>query len=76
MKVVKRRRVSPRRNNVSLLKTKGYRGFRLQGKEVKTEFSFEVTACNCLNDRLIAIGKTSDEAYKNLIARIDEALDA
>lgn len=75
MEAIKKRRKSPRLKNINLLKTKGYRGFRLQGKEVETEFTFEVAAWNCTDDRLIAIGKTPDEAYKNLIIRIDETID-
>lgn len=47
----------------------------MQEKVIETEFTFEVTAWNCKDDRLIAIGKTPDEAYKNLIARIDKTLD-
>lgn len=75
MEAVKRRRKSPPRNNINLLKTKGYRGFRLQEQVVETEFTFEVMACNYTDDRLIAIGKTLDDAYRNLITRIDETID-
>lgn len=75
MVVSKKRKNSSLRKSVKILKVKGYRGFRLKGEEVKTEFTFEVTACNSLGDRLIAIGKTPEEAFNHLIARIDKALD-
>lgn len=60
---------------VNILKSKGYRGFRIaEGKE-KPEYSVEVCATNKTGVLLIAVGNTIDEAYENLIERIDITLD-
>lgn len=68
-------RIFALRKHVNILKAKGYRGFRLIRKELKGEFTIEVGALNNLGDRLIAIGNTLDEAYENLVRRIDQTLD-
>ena len=60
---------------VNILKSSGYRGFKIfQGKE-KPEFSVEVCASNETGTLLIAVGNTIDEAYENLVERIDITLD-
>lgn len=76
MKTIKRRRNPAIQKRINILKARGYRGFRITGKEVKTGFSIEVGAYNKMNDRVIASGRSTAEAYENLIRRIDETLDA
>lgn len=68
-------RVSSLHERVNILKTKGYRGFRITKNAKKPEFSIEVCASNKTGMRLIAVGDTLDEAYENLIERIDITLD-
>lgn len=60
---------------VNILKTKGYRGFRIARGNQKPEYSIEVCASNKTGIMLIAVGDTIDEAYENLIERIDITLD-
>lgn len=60
---------------VNILKNKGYRGFRIMKGSQKPEYSVEVSATNKAGVLLIAIGDTLDEAYENLIERIDITLD-
>lgn len=61
---------------VNMLKTNGYRGFRIMKGSQKPEYSFEVSASNSKGLRLIAVGDTLDEAYENLIERIDFTFDS
>lgn len=60
---------------VNILKNKGYRGFQISGGTQKPEYSVEVSASNKAGIQLIAMGDTIDEAYENLIERIDITLD-
>lgn len=60
---------------VNVLKTKGYRGFRLAKRADKPEYSIEVGATDKTGIMLIAVGENLDEAYENLIERIDITLD-
>lgn len=60
---------------VNILKTREYRGFKLSKERQKPEYSIEVGARNKSGMMLIAIGETLDEAYENLIERIDMTLD-
>jgi len=61
--------------HVNILKTNTYRGFRAKKKYQKSKYSIEVTAFNTNGHRLIGAGNTLDEAYENLIVRIDIMLD-
>lgn len=69
-------RRSALQERVNILKTNGYRGFRVSKGSQKPEFSFEVSASNPKGLVLIAVGDTLDEAYENLIERIDMTLDS
>lgn len=69
-------RRSALQERVNILKTGGYRGFRLFKGSQKPEYSFEVSASNSKGLVLIAVGDTLDEAYENLIERIDVTLDS
>jgi hypothetical protein len=69
-------RRSALQERINILKTKGYRGFRLFKGSQKPEYSFEVSASNSKGQVLIAVGDTLDEAYENLIERIDITLDS
>lgn len=69
-------RRSALQERVNIMKTEGYRGFRLSKGSQKPEYSFEVSASNSKGLRLIAVGDTLDEAYENLIERIDMTLDS
>lgn len=69
-------RRSALQERINILKTKGYRGFRLSKGSQKPEYSFEVSASNSKDQVLIAVGDTLDEAYENLIERIDITLDS
>jgi len=60
---------------VHILKTVGYRGYRAKKRYEKLEYSIEVTAFNKNGLRLIGSGSTLDKAYENLIIRIDMTLD-
>lgn len=74
MKESKRKIKSLLKERVKRLKTKEYRGFRLS-KEGPVDEQNEVGARSKTGLMLIAIGKTLDEAYINLINRIDKTLD-
>lgn len=74
MKESKMKFKSVLQKRVKNLKTKGYRGFRLS-KEGPPFQGNEVGARSKTGTMLIAIGKTLDEAYINLIKRIDKTLD-
>ncbi len=63
------------RKHVNVLKTRGYRGFRLSNEIGKLEDTIEVGARSKTGLMLIAIGNTIEEAYENLIERIDDTLD-
>lgn len=52
-----------------------YRGFRIKKECLDTKYSKEVTGYNVNGHRLIGAGDTVDEAFDNLIARIDKTLD-
>jgi len=69
-------RKSALQERVNILKKKGYRGYRLSRSSQKPEYSFEVSASNSYGSVLIAVGDTLDEAYENLIERIDITLDS
>jgi hypothetical protein len=60
---------------VNLLKQMGYRGFHLRKSHQKNAEVFEVEASNAKEVRLEADGNTIDEAYENLIEKIDYTLD-
>ena len=60
---------------VNILKDQGYRGFHLTGGRGKLENAIEVKAENKKGISLMAQGDTVDEAYENLIERIDYWLD-
>ena len=68
-------RKSALQERVNNLRTRGYRGFRISKGKEKPEFSVEVSAINSAGVLLIAIGDTLDDAYENLIERIDITLD-
>ncbi|TVQ66244.1 MAG: hypothetical protein EA360_06375 [Balneolaceae bacterium] len=61
---------------VNLLREEGYRGFQLEGGRAKAENSVQVGALDVKGVRLTADGDTLDEAYENLIERIDYLLDS
>lgn len=61
---------------VNLLRDEGYRGFQLEGGKAKAEHSVQVGALNSKGVHLTADGDTLDEAYENLIERIDYLLDS
>lgn len=63
------------RERITILKKKGYRGFRLTDKKKTLENSIELGARSKTGLKLIAIGDTLEEAYESLIARIDVTLD-
>lgn len=63
------------RKRINILKTKGYRGFRLSNEKKKLENTIEIGARSTTGLMLIAIGDTIEEAYGNLIERIDQTLD-
>ena len=60
---------------VSILKRKGYRGFQISNEKDKLKDTIEVGARSKTGLMLIAIGDTLEEAYENLIERIDSTLD-
>lgn len=62
-------------DHVNLSKPQKYRGFRIKNQYRKTEYSIEVTGFNVNGHRLIGSGNTLNEAYENLIDRIDMTLD-
>lgn len=68
-------RRSALQERVNIMKTTGYRGFRLFKSSQKPEYSYEVSASNRNGLVIIAVGDTLDEAYENLIERIDFTLD-
>jgi len=68
-------RSSVLQERVNLLKDQGYRGFHLVGGKGKVENAIEVKAENAKGITLSAQGDTLDEAYENLIDRIDIWLD-
>ena len=60
---------------VNLLKDQGYRGFKLAGGRPKSSDVVMVTVENGKGVQFTAEGETPDEAYENLIERIDMLLD-
>ena len=60
---------------VNILKDQGYRGFHLEKGHQKAEESYEVEAANAKGVRLTSDGDTLDEAYENMIEKIDYTLD-
>lgn len=68
-------RESAIQERVNLLKDQGYRGFQLKKGHQKAEEAFEVEATNKKGVRLTSDGDTLDEAYENLIEKIDYTLD-
>ncbi|NBC65229.1 MAG: hypothetical protein GVY07_06120 [Bacteroidetes bacterium] len=68
-------RRSALQERVNIMKTAGYRGFQLFKSSQKPEYSYEVSASNRKGLVIIAVGDTLDEAYENLIERIDFTLD-
>lgn len=60
---------------VNLLKQMGYRGFHLKESHQKSGEVFEVEASNAKGVRIASDGDTLDEAYENLIDKIDYTLD-
>lgn len=75
MKRIKRGPKTLLRERVHILKRKGYRGFRLSNEKGKLKNTIEVGARSKTGLMLIAIGDTIEEAYENLIKRIDSTLD-
>ncbi len=69
------KRSSVLHERVNILKDQGYRGFHLAGGRGKLENAVEVKAENKKGVSLTAQGDTLDEAYENLIERIDYWLD-
>lgn len=61
---------------VNILKRKGYRGFHLSNELGKLKDTVEVGARSKTGVMLIAIGDTLEEAYENLVQRIDTTLDS
>jgi len=59
---------------VNKLKNEGYRGFNVQAGKEKA-FGIEVTVVDKNGKQLAAEGETHDEAYENVIERIDYLLD-
>lgn len=68
-------RESTLHERVKILKTEGYRGFQIIKGNQNPEYSIEVSASNKKGVLLIAVGDTIDDAYENLIERIDITLD-
>ncbi len=60
---------------VNLLKDQGYRGFKLVGGRSKSADVVLVTVENGKGVQFTSEGETPDEAYENLIERIDMLLD-
>lgn len=60
---------------IKILKERGYRGFQLSNEKGAFENTIEVGARSKTGIMIIAIGKTIEEAYENLIERIDQTLD-
>ncbi len=61
---------------VNLFKEVGYRGFNPVTGEPRSDFAIRVTAENRSGRQLTAEGETLDEAYENLIEKIDTMMDA
>jgi len=59
---------------VNKLKDEGYRGFNVKAGKEKA-FGIEVTVVDKNGKQLTAEGETHDEAYENVIERIDYLLD-
>ncbi|MEX0944033.1 MAG: hypothetical protein WD513_02065 [Balneolaceae bacterium] len=60
---------------VNLLKDQGYRGFTTVGGRSKPAEIVQITAENEKGIQFTAEGETPDEAYENLIERIDLMMD-
>ena len=60
---------------LNLLKDQGYRGFKLAGGRPKSPDVVLVTVENGKGVQFTSEGETPDEAYENLIERIDMMLD-
>jgi hypothetical protein len=63
------------RERVNILRDQGYRGFSLFGGKQGLEGSFRVSAKNSKGILLTADGDSLDEAYENMIEKIDYTLD-
>lgn len=61
---------------VNLFREEGYRGFNPEKGEPRSDFAIRVTAGNGQGHQLTAEGETLDEAYENLIEKIDTVMDA
>ncbi len=61
---------------VNTLREHGYRGYRVVGGKGKVEGAVQVSAERTSGRILTAIGDTVDEAYENLIEKIDITLDS
>ena len=61
--------------HVTILKTKGYRGFRISNEKEIIENAIEVGAKSKNDIMFIGTGSSLEEAYENLIERIDITLD-
>ena len=73
MKTMDRKPTKQEPANTSTPET--YRGFRIKKECMDTKYSKEITGYNVNGHRLIGAGETEDEAYNNLIDRIDMTLD-
>lgn len=69
-------RESRLQERVNILKDQGYRGFQIAGGKGKAEGAVNVSAKNSKGITISAVGDTLDEAYANLIDKIDLTLDA
>lgn len=63
------------RERVTILRDQGYRGFTLFGGSQGLEGSFRVSAKNSKGLMLNADGDSLEEAYENMIEKIDYTLD-
>lgn len=61
---------------VNLFREEGYRGFNPVSGKPRSDFAIRVTAENNNGHQLTAEGETLDEAYENLIEKIDAMMDA
>ncbi|TVR17973.1 MAG: hypothetical protein EA391_03355 [Balneolaceae bacterium] len=61
---------------VNTLREQGYRGYRVTSGKGKVEGAVQVSAVGKSGVTLSASGDTVDEAYENLIEKIDITLDA
>ncbi|MCC5942264.1 MAG: hypothetical protein JJU37_12050 [Balneolaceae bacterium] len=61
---------------VNTLREQGYRGYRVVSGREKVEGAIQVSASRKEGVTLTASGDTVDEAYENLIEKIDITLDS